>query len=140
MLPSGLIRWRPRPHRPTPAWGGKKIGTHQGLSHPLAEEKVALEQADDRGNRLEGGGFIADVERVATRGAAGRGDLGLHTLESLDPTTGDRYRGAEARKVVGDAAADPAAATGHDDRPAREEFGCKDGAVALGRGQAPAAG
>ncbi|MTD43768.1 acyl-CoA dehydrogenase [Conexibacter sp. W3-3-2] len=26
-------------------WGGKKIGTHQGLSHPLAEAKIALEQA-----------------------------------------------------------------------------------------------
>ncbi len=26
-------------------WGGKKIGTHQGVSHPLAEAKIALEQA-----------------------------------------------------------------------------------------------
>lgn len=26
-------------------WGGKKIGSHQGVSHPLAEAKIALEQA-----------------------------------------------------------------------------------------------
>src|SRR6187401_1496199 len=83
----------------------------------------------DRADRFLDLGFLANVESVRLAAAAGRLDLALHGLQLLGLAAGDHDMRAERGKLVRRAAADAAAAAGHNHGLAGEQSRLEDRAI-----------
>jgi hypothetical protein len=113
-------------HHDVEALGAHGRGRRGELAAGIVEQAVDVAVGgDDLADRLLHLGLFADVEGVDLAGTARRFDLGLHGAEFLGLAAGDHDMGAQRRDFVRRAAADAAAAAGHDDGLALNSPGLK---------------